>query len=291
MNFLKRRQTKKTLIIPFSEFSGGREQRVRPERRAIQSYFLIALMLWGVFVCTLSSFLFFSGETTIVDIAFFGQDRISAADLRDIVRMDMEGRHLRVFPRNNFFFLPKEKILSDIRDFSPVIGSVSVERSFPNGLAVRIGERSSVIVWRSMNGDFVLDEAGVARSHPNIHSVLDDPSTVILWDEEGRETTVGDAVIDASLDTFIPECMQKFESRFGKTMTPEVRVISRFSGELLFHVEGGFDMMVDGHQSIDDTLMTLQAALNRGIPESDRDRLARVDLRTANKVYYTVKGE
>jgi hypothetical protein len=114
---------------------------------------------------------------------------------------------------------------------------------------------------------------------------------VILWDEEGRETTVGDAVIDASLDTFIPECMQKFESRFGKTMTPEVQVISRFSGELLFHVEGGFDMMVDSHQSIDDTLMTLQAALDRGIPKSEEEHLSRMDLRTANKVYYTVKGD
>jgi cell division septal protein FtsQ len=220
MNFLKRKNQKNKPIIPFSEFSGGREKRLKPERKAVQSYFLTALILWGFFFGSLFFLLFFSSETTIVDITFFGNGRISATDLRGIVRMDLEGRHFRIFPKNNFFFLPEKKILSDIKDFSPVVRSVSVERSFPNRLAVRIDERSSVIVWRSMNGDFILDEDGVAQSHPNIHSVLDDPSTVILWDEEGRETTVGDAVIDASLDTFIPECMQKFESRFGKTMTP-----------------------------------------------------------------------
>jgi hypothetical protein len=49
--------------------------------------------------------------------------------------------------------------------------------------------------------------------------------------------------------------------------------------------------MVDSHQSIDDTLMTLQAALDRGIPKSEEEHLSRMDLRTANKVYYTVKGD
>lgn len=291
MNFLRKKQPKKTSIVPFSEFSSGREKWVLPERRVVRPSLVLFLVPWGVFLFTLVFVLFFSEETKITDIVFSGHDHVSVTDLEHIVRGDMEGKYFRVFSRNNFFFLPTKNIISDIENLSPEIRSVRVERIFPRGLSVRIDERTPVIVWRSANGDFILNEDGVARTHPSIDSVLGNPFTVILWDEEGRETTSGDTVVDASLDMSLLEYMQKFESRFGKRIDPNVRMTSRFSGELLFHVEGGFDMMIDSHQPIDETLGTLQAALDRGIPESDQERLARIDLRTANKVYYTVKGE
>lgn len=264
---------------------------MKPERRVVRSYSFVPLMLWGIFLLTLGYFLFFSEETVMTDVAISGNDRISVTDLEGIVHSDMAGKYFQVFSRSNFFFLPERKMLSDISNFSPYIKSVRAERIFPKGLVVRIEERPSVIVWRSTNGDFLLAEDGSVRNHPNLDSVFGSQANIIVLDEDGRETADGESVTTPGVVSYIPEYKGKFESRFGKSIVPEVRMISRFSGELRFHVEGEFDMMVDSHQSIDDTLMTLQAALERGIPESDRDRLARVDLRTANKVYYTVKGE
>ena len=264
---------------------------MKPERKTVRSYLFVSFILWGLFLLALGYLLFFSGETMIADIDFTGNDRISVTDLETMMRVDMTGKYFGVFSKNNFFFVPIENILSDIRDFSPHVRSVRVDRIFPSGLSVRIDERPVVIVWRSANEDFILNEEGVARSHPNISSVLGSPTTIILYDEDGRETSSGDTVIDASLDASIVEYQRKFESRFGRMLSPEVHLLARFSGELVFHMEDGFDMMIDGHRSVDDTLMTLQAALDRGIPEADQERLLRVDLRTANKVYYTVKGE
>ncbi|MFZ1720789.1 MAG: FtsQ-type POTRA domain-containing protein [Candidatus Moraniibacteriota bacterium] len=291
MNFLKRKQRQKAPMIPFSEFSAGREKRMKPERKTVRSYLLVPFILWGLFLLALSYLLFFSGETMIADIDFTGNERISSTDIENIMRTDMRGEYFGVFPKNNFFFVPRGKILSDIRDFSPHVKSVRVERIFPNGLLVWIEERPIVIVWRSANEDFILDEEGVTQSHPNISSVLGSSTTIILYDEDGRETKSGDAVIDASIDASIVEYRRKFESRFGRTLSPEVHLLARFSGELVFHVEDGFDMMVDGHRPVDDTLSTLQATLDRGIPEMDQDHLSRVDLRTANKVYYTLDSE
>lgn len=278
-------------MIPFSEFSAGREKRMKPERKAIQSYFFIPVVLWGLFLLTLGYFLFFSEETMIADIDFTGNERISVTDLENIMRADMGGKYLGVFPKNNFFFVPIGQIRLNIQDFSPHIRFVQIARIFPRGLSVHIEERPVVIVWRSANEDFILDESGHTQSHPNISSVLGSPTTITLYDEDGRETNTGDAVIEASLDASLLEYRGKFESRFGRMLSPEVHLVARFSGELVFHVEDGFDMVVDGHQLVDDTLNTLQAALDRGIPEADQAHLSRVDLRTANKVYYTIKEQ
>ncbi len=264
---------------------------MKPERRVVRSYLFVPLMLWGIFLLTLGYFLVFSEETVITDVAISGNDRISVTDVENIIHSDTAGKYLRVFPRHNFFFVPSKQISSDIRNLSPIVRSVRVERIFPRRLVVRIEERPFVIVWRSTNGDFLLDEDGSVQNHPNLASAFGSPTTIIIQDEDGRETVAGDIVTNPSVVSSIPEYKGKFESRFGKSIVPEVRMISRFSGELRFHVEGGFDMLLDSHQPVDDTLATLQAALERGIPEADREHVSRIDLRTKNRVYYTTREE
>jgi hypothetical protein len=116
-------------------------------------------------------------------------------------------------------------------------------------------------------------------------------SSFVVFDEAGRETQPGERVAEPNTPEFFGDFSQKFESHFDRKLARDVRLTSRFSGEFLFHVEGGFDILLDSHQPVDDIITTLQAALDRGIPEADRAQLSRVDLRTPNKVYYTVKGD
>lgn len=289
MNFPFGKKKKKTPMVPFSEFSASRERRMKPERREVPSHVFIPAILWALFLGALSYFLFFSEEGVISDIDVSGNQIVSRSDLEAVIHADMAGRYGRVFSKGNFFFVPVATLLRDVKDLSPYVESVSVRRTFPNGLSLTIEERPMVIVWRSSNGDFLLDENGYAEIHPNLASVIGNPETIILFDEVGRETNAGDVVTEANIAQFIPVFREKFESRFGKTLSPEVRVPSRFSGELLFHVEGGFDILLDSHQGAENILITLQAALDRGIPALDGERLSRVDLRTENRVYYTVR--
>lgn len=278
-------------MIPFSEFSASREKREKPERKSIRVRFLISGTLWGMFFLSLGYVLFFSEETVIRDVSFVGNDVIAISDLETMVQTDTAGKYFRWFPKNNFFLFPRTMLIQDIRDMSPKIRSVTLRRIFPSQLVVTIEERLTVIVWRSGGSDFLLSEDGHVMNHPNLSSVLDVPFAFILWDEDGRNTQSGDAVTEEDIPSFVGEFTKKFESRFGKTLSHEVRATSRFSGELIFHVEGGFDIWLDSHRSIDDTLITLQAALDRGVPEEEREHLSRVDLRTANRVYYTVNSE
>ncbi len=278
-------------MVPFSEFSASREKRVRPERQRARIRFLIPGILWIVFFLSLGYLLFFSVETTIRDISFVGNEAVSLTTLQAEVERDMQGKRLFLFPKNNFFFVPKNSLLDDIRNISPKIRSVTMEKIFPAGIIINIQERPTVIVWQSANGNFLLDEDGYVSDHPNLSLVLDTSYTFRVHDEDGRESEAGKRVAEGSIPSFVGDFVHTFESRFGKVLSHDIYMPLRFSGELIFHVEDGFDILLDRHQSVENTLTTLQAALIRGIPEADQEYLARLDLRTENKVYYTLDSE
>ena len=278
-------------MVPFSEFSASRERRERPERKKERIGFLIPGMLWVLFSLSLGYFLFFSQETVVRDISFSGNETIPLISLEAEVRNVIQGKYLHVFSKDNFFFIPKKTLASNIRNMSPKIREAIVQRTFPSKMNIFIEERPVVIIWRSVNGDFLLNEDGSASSHPNLSAVYDASFSFILHDETGRETVAGDMVSEKNIPMFIGTFSQKFESHSGKTLSREVRMSSRFSGELLFHAEEGFDILLDSHFSVDDILITLQAAMERGITEEDRKHLSRIDLRTKNRVYYTLKAD
>lgn len=244
-----------------------------------------------LFSVSLGYILFFSQETTVRDIFFSGNETIPLALLEDEADRVMQGRHFSVFPKNNFFFIPKEMLAADMRNISPKIREVTMRRIFPSRMDILVLERPVAIIWRSANGDFLLDEHGFASDHPNLSIAYDASFSFLLHDEAGRETAAGDVVMEKDIPLFIGEFAQKFESRFGKALSREVWVTSRFSGELLFHAEEGFDILLDSRFAPEDTLITLQAAMERGITEEDRKRLSRIDLRTENRVYYTLDSE
>jgi hypothetical protein len=227
----------------------------------------------------------------IREVAYTGYETVSLSELREKGASILSGKYLRIIPKNNFFFFPKEALIREVEDLSPKIRAVTIRRFFPDQLVIRIEERPVVVVWRSSDGDFLLHDDGVAFSHPRISLADGMERSFVIFDEAGRATQPGERVAESNMPEFLGDFSQKFESRFDRKLTRDVRLTSRFSGELLFHVEDGFDILIDSHQPVDDIITTLQAALDRGIPEADRTRLSRVDLRTPNKVYYTVKGD
>lgn len=226
----------------------------------------------------------------IRDISFTGVEAVSLSEIQEKTNQNIEGKYLRLLPKNNFFFLSQESLISEIRNLSPKVRGVSIDQSFPSGMEIGIDERPTIIIWRSSNGEFLLNEKGFIENHPNLKSVYDMPYTFFLSDEEGRESSAGDRVAEGDIPSFVGNFSQKFESRFGKTLSRDIRLPLRFSGELLFHVENGFEILLDSRRPVDDILTTLQAAMERGIPETDRELLGRIDLRTENRVYYTLKN-
>ncbi len=278
-------------MIPFSEFSASREKRGRPERKREIHPFLLPGVLWVIFFCVLGYFLFLSRETEVKNISFVGNETIPSATLEMAVLGMISGEYFSIFPRNNFFLLPKDALIQNMEDISPKIKSVTIRRIFPSGMEISIEERPVVILWRSASGDFLLNEDGTVSRHSNLSLVSGELFSFLVHDEEGRDATVDDIVTEAGMVSFIGDFVQKFESRFGKMLSHEIDVPSRFSGELLFHAEDGFDILLDSHFKVDDIFTTFQAAMERGIAEEDRQRLSRIDLRTENRVYYTLDSE
>ena len=286
MNFFGSKQKKKTTqIIPFSEFSASREKKGRPERKRDIHPLLLPGVLWVMFLCTLGYLLFFSRETEVKDVFFVGNETISLETLEMTVLGTISGEYFSILPRNNFFLLPKDALIRNMEDLSPKIKSVTIRRIFPSKIEAHVLERPVVVVLRSASENFLLNENGSVSYHPNLSVVSGESFSFLVHDEEGRSVAVDDIVTEAGTVSFIGDFVQKFESRFGKTLSHEVWVPSRFSGELSFHAEEGFDILLDSHFKADDILTTLQAAMERGIAEEDRSRLSRIDLRTENRVY------
>lgn len=111
-----------------------------------------------------------SDRFLIKEVEITGNKIIKKAEIFNIVKEDLHGRYLSMFPRNNFILYPKGKIEKKIRDKFLRLEDISIENKDIFKLVVSLKERDPNFVWCPQKDSdcFYLDKNGLVFDHaPN----------------------------------------------------------------------------------------------------------------------------
>lgn len=88
-----------------------------------------------------------SAVLTLNQTEVTGNSVLPGEKLKEIVNMEISGKYLWAFPKNNLLLYPKSKIASNLLSKFPTIKKVDISASLGNVLSVSIEERKPFAVW------------------------------------------------------------------------------------------------------------------------------------------------
>jgi len=142
----------------------------RWSRAKIASILLLGLVAWVLYEFS-SSYAFFVYEATIGGNHLLPAETIYAAS----------GVH-----EQSIFWLSPKEIAARI-EAQPYVKRAVVHCQLPNRVIIEVTERSPKVVWRTGQGEFWVDEEGVALT-----PLEGQPPPLLLIDDEGRAAAKGE---------------------------------------------------------------------------------------------------
>lgn len=163
-----------------------RSPRRRPENRARKQagsvrrgLNLLILALPIVTAAALAYYVVHSPWLTVQDVKVSGSDNLDEAQLIEI--SGIKGASM--------FDLETDKVLARLADI-PQVASVSFERRWPNGVTLKVTERTAIALWSVGGADYAIDSDGVVlgAGAPNF------PAPHIFETDSNRVMSTGDRV-------------------------------------------------------------------------------------------------
>jgi cell division septal protein FtsQ len=268
--------------------AAGQSDRPDALKRWIHAY----LALWFLFAGVALYALFFSPFLRVRDVAVTGNRELPSEKIEPLVREHLAGRYAGVFPADNLLALRAHDLAVRLKDRFKKIRSVEVRKKFPDGIAVEVEERRTLMLWCAGEKCFYMDEAGSAYEEVDFSDTENLSGNLLrLTDTGGQATGAGDAVVGADFVGAAIEARSKLEEALGMEIAPEASTPSRLSSEIRFRTGEGWEVFVDTGVAPDKTARDVALVLRKEIAEEDRARLRYVDARTENRIYYAFSEE
>lgn len=264
--------------------------RLRERRRR-----RVLIMAGAVLLCLVLLFaacaLFFNASfARISHVDVSGEDVIPATSVEEVVRHDIAGDYLWVFPKNNIFLYPRGTIERDVLALFPTLKTAGVHAKNFQTISVVVVERTPQALWC---GDTVSQERG----------------TCLLLDENGLAYANAPSYSGAVYQTYYgslprgslpkqflsPEEFRTLEAlaaAFQKKLTPDTltSVFVDSNSDVHLQFKGGYEIMFalrdDTGQIFDRFSLALTSAPFASHSLSDFEY---IDLRFGDKVYYKLK--
>jgi hypothetical protein len=111
----------------------------------------------------LSGKIFQSDKFLITEIEIKGNDIINKEDILNIVKAELNGRYLFMFPKNNFLLYPRNNIVEKLNAKYLRLKNVTIETNDIFKLQIYIEERKPNFVWcpQKKNNCYYLDNNGL----------------------------------------------------------------------------------------------------------------------------------
>lgn len=248
-------------------------------------------LLWGIFVGVLIYVAGFSSWLTVTTISVTGVERVPRDRVMDTVEGLLAGRYWRVWPRNNFFFIPRETLRATVLDMYPLIAMVDITRKFPNQLSLAVQERSRLVLWCSAGPCYTVDQQGMARTNERLLYTLYDPWRLQVIDTSGLPVEIGQAVAVEPYLAYFEHLFHASEKVPGLTLAQAAYTSSQFSRELRVQVTAGWTLMVNIDIPVEDTLAALNTLLAHRSTQTETRALATVDMRVPGRIFFSVIDE
>lgn len=248
--------------------------------------------LWAVFFLVVTYLSLFSSFLRVDAIRVVGAQAISENDVSNAVFAELSGRYFRVIPKNGYLLTDRRKLEDILSDRFKRIRSVTVSKTFPHTLTVEIWERELLAVWCSVDACFRVDEEGYAYDSSRVDdSEATSGKFLKIIDMSGQSVDTDELFLDRDFSRFMADVREGFRNDLGMEIVPECSTPSRFSYELACRTQEGWEIYLNARLPLTKSLRTLGLLLQKEISEERRTRLKYVDLRTENRVYYSVEGE
>lgn len=253
------------------------------------SHFIFRLLV-VCFIGVLGYVLFFSEYLKITKIGISGLNELKAEDLQSELESQMEGKFLNLLPKNNFLFFSKNRTENILEDKFKKIRTAEAEKKFPDEISIQIDERKALLVWCAGEDCFLMDENGVAYSNADFNSPeLSQNNLIKIEDASRRSVAIGENVINSKYEQYalaVKDALKDKKFEANGYFTP-----SRVADELDVRTQQGVEIYLSTQFPLESAMHTLDVVLDKEISKEQREKLAYIDLRSENKVFYKFKEE
>jgi cell division septal protein FtsQ len=253
--------------------------------------------LWFLFFAALFYIAFFSVFFLVSAPQIIGASEISEETLRGFVEKQLEGKYFNIFPKNNFFLMRPRTLETQLLEEFPLLFSANVTRAFPDGFRVTVTEREKIILWCSgeparddSSGQcFLADEEGKAQDGERALLPENISHTIFITDMSGKAVTLGEKVFDPDYGKFVVQLNDSFQEQLEISLEPHFTTISRFANEVRAKTSEGWEVYFGTDVPLQSSLDALKLLFAKELPKELRSKLAYIDLRTENRVYYVFR--
>ncbi len=272
----------------------SRKDRIAPRRTAhsgVSRFPWVSVSLWSAFSLVGGYILFFSPALMVRGVVIEGERLFPSAEYQALVESVMENTSFGILEHQNYFFVPTDRIATSILNRYPHITNVSVEREFPDSVRVSLTESSSILLWCA-GGPCYGVRAGRAVLVPFAEEERYDALRLSVIDESALPIVSGGDMLPVEPYLTSLRTAQEIFLKLGVgSLSPIARTPSRYSGELTFSTEEGWNLILSVERPAEKSLGTLRAFLAEYAKDhADRSRLASIDLRVDGKIFYAEKS-
>ncbi|OGI21300.1 MAG: hypothetical protein A2808_01390 [Candidatus Moranbacteria bacterium RIFCSPHIGHO2_01_FULL_55_24] len=261
------------------------------EKTGRPGMFFLSLFLWLVFLGTLGYLLLVSPLLLLERFSVSGNSRVSTEKLEDFFSQATSDTWLGVFSAKNYLLFRTEKFSAALLETYPEIRSARVEKRFPASLFLRVEEREAGVLWCSGGPCYLLDEENRTRESRAIIGLPEERLPVYtVIDKSGLPVDLGQPVFSYPFSTRLLALYSLLDERFGIKLEKESVTPSRFSDEVRFRAEGGYELYVNTSLEPQETIDSLALFFDGELPQEKLGELAYIDLRTENRIYYAFKN-
>lgn len=248
--------------------------RYTAPKKPLQIRHIVRPFIYVAITILLFWWIFLSGFFTVNKINVKGNKTVTGREvseqLLEILNSSALGR--------NLLLVDTKKLIRQFSEKNPRLGSVKINKHWPNGLEVTVVERQPSLIWKTGNSQYVLSENGQAYSEWGGES---SPLSVVT-DSTNLPVKVGQQVVPASFIVFSRDLtagLKKARVEFDNLFVPET------TSEIFVHTKAGYILKFDATRSVDDQVVDLTAVLD-ALAKQKKKPAEYIDLRVSGKAFY-----
>ncbi len=247
--------------------------------------------LWVLFLGTVGYMLFFSPVMKVTVLHVEGEKFVEKSRVEELFVAENESKLFTYIPRDNFFLFRTNRLADELRTEFPVIEEVRVTRSFPDKINVIIHERDLALLWCSRGPCYLINKNNVAISGEGVVEKRGELPLYTVVDTGGLPVEIGRTLFDYPFIEHLKENEERLRSELGIIIKPDMLSASRFSDELRMQTEAGWELLLNSRTEPEKNIKTLRLFFDQEIPFDRQGELRNVDLRTENRIYYSLKNQ
>lgn len=263
------------------------EKKEKPDKKVFLKLLFRALLF--AFAAATAYILFFSPLLEVNRILIKGNSELSAREIESIVQENIQGRYLKIAPKNNLILASSARIRSNLLNSFKKLSGVEVKKIFPDAIEISVQERKSLLIWCAAGPCYIVDENGYAYTGADFEAEeIKQNNLVTAIDTSAKPVSTGEKVLDPSYIQFISNIKDELEKKTGIKIAGEYKTGSRMAEEVNVRTEAGWEIYFSSSLPLDASLRTLSTFLEKETAVKT-DTFEYIDLRAESKVYYKLK--